>query len=386
MDSFIALMTGTPQLVDPQCIVSSPPFLDRAAHQADLRLVDDLKELLGSALGLALLALLLADLVLDEGGVVRVEAQHDLLVAQRVLLLDAGALRQGSALGGAENALDFGAVDQTAQVGLRDDVGRQQEVLLQLRGLGGGAVDVVQGLESGRGPDDEAAKVTTGSQLEEVQGIDGAGLDTGQVASARDELLAVNLGVVDDERATALAVAATTELALTSTELLGLLSLLDVGASTNSLEDGQSGGSLGSSTVLENSRVDNKGDFGDVRDLVATGQQQRGDGGSSQGRGSSESPVVKVVSMGIFGQRLISQIREHSLLALVDLDVPLAPGLGGREHATGTAHVTEGSLTGTVSTTTGDTGNTGNSTTCVENIRQSIVLVISVLPFHARLY
>lgn len=55
---------------------------------------------------------------------------------------------------------------------------------------------------------------------------------------------------------------------------------------------------------------------------------------------------------------------KNSLLALVDLDVPLAPGLGGSEHATGTAHVTEGGLTGTVSTTTGDTGDTGNSTTC----------------------
>ena len=51
------------------------------------------------------------------------------------------------------------------------------------------------------------------------------------------------------------------------------------------------------------------------------------------------------------------------LLALVDLDVPLAPDLGGREHAAGTAHVTEGGLTGTVSTTTGDTGDTGDSAT-----------------------
>lgn len=53
------------------------------------------------------------------------------------------------------------------------------------------------------------------------------------------------------------------------------------------------------------------------------------------------------------------------LLALVDLDVPLAPDLGRGEHAAGTAHVTEGSLTGTVSTTTRDTGDTGDSATCV---------------------
>jgi hypothetical protein len=62
----------------------------------------------------------------------------------------------------------------------------------------------------------------------------------------------------------------------------------------------------------------------------------------------------------------------NSLLALVDLDVPLSPDLGRGKHATGTAHVTEGSLTGTVSTTTRDTGNTGNSTTCSHDRQQSV--------------
>lgn len=53
----------------------------------------------------------------------------------------------------------------------------------------------------------------------------------------------------------------------------------------------------------------------------------------------------------------------NSLLALVDLDVPLAPDLGRGEHATGTAHVTESSLASAVSTTTRDTRNTGDSAT-----------------------
>jgi hypothetical protein len=57
----------------------------------------------------------------------------------------------------------------------------------------------------------------------------------------------------------------------------------------------------------------------------------------------------------------------NSLLTLVDLDVPLSPDLGRGEHATGTAHVTEGSLTSTVGTTTRDTGNTRDSTTCIQN-------------------
>ena len=50
-----------------------------------------------------------------------------------------------------------------------------------------------------------------------------------------------------------------------------------------------------------------------------------------------------------------------SLLSKVDLLVPSPPDLGGCEHATGTAHVTECCLTSTVSTTSGDTRNTCDS-------------------------
>lgn len=92
-----------------------------------------------------------------EGAGVRVEAEEDLLVAQRVLLLDGAALGAGLALGGAQDALDLGAVDETGEVGLGDDVGGQEEVLLEGGGLGGAAVDLVESLEGGRGPDNEAA-------------------------------------------------------------------------------------------------------------------------------------------------------------------------------------------------------------------------------------
>lgn len=238
------------------------------------------------------------------------------------------------------------------------------------RGLGGGAVDLVQGLEGSRGPDDEATEVTTRGELEEVEGGDGAGLDTGDVAESSDELLAVNLGVVNDQRATALAVAAATELTLTSTELLGLLGLLDIGTGTNSLQEAEGSSGLGNGSSLKGGRVDDQGNLGDVVDLVATGEEQGNGSGGSQSGADSVSPRWDRLEWKGFSQdmgRFFFLPREsggNSLLALVDLDVPLAPDLGRGEHATGTAHVTEGSLTGTVSTTTGDTGDTGNSTTC----------------------
>lgn len=186
---------------------------------------------------------------------VGVEAQHDLLVAQRVLL-NTGTLGQRATLGGAEDALDFGAVDQTAQVGLGNDVRRQQEVLLEVRRCCGSAVYAVKSLESSRGPDDESAEVATRGQLEKVESIDRAGLNTGQVASTLDELGTINLGVVDDEGSTALAVTAASHLTLTSSQLLGLLSLDNIGRGAHSGQDGESVGGLSGGTSLEGGGVD----------------------------------------------------------------------------------------------------------------------------------
>jgi hypothetical protein len=53
--------------------------------------------------------------------------------------------------------------------------------------------------------------------------------------------------------------------------------------------------------------------------------------------------------------------------------VPLAPDLGGSEHAAGTAHVTEGSLTGTVSSATRDTGDTGDSAASSPGLGRGLV-------------
>ena len=231
---------------------------------------------------------------------VRVEAQHNLLVAQRVLLLDVSTLGNGTTLGGAQDALDFGAVDQTGEIGVGNQVGRQQEVLLELGGLGGGAVDVVEGLEGGGGPDDETAEVATGGELEEVEGVDIAGLAAGHVAEALDELLAINGGIVDDKRTAALGVTSASHLTLTSSELLGLLGLEHIGTSTNGGQDLEGSGSLGGSSTLEDGRVNDQGNLGDGGDLVTTGEQQRSDGRSSQSGGSSESPLRS--SMLVIGQ------------------------------------------------------------------------------------
>lgn len=125
---------------------------------ATTRLVlHDLEELRSQRRRLATLSLLLTQLLLLESSSIGVQAQQDLLVLERVLLLYTSTLGLGLALGCAQDALDFRAVDQAGKVGLGNDVGRQEEVLLQGRGLSGRSVNFVEGLEGSGGPDDEAA-------------------------------------------------------------------------------------------------------------------------------------------------------------------------------------------------------------------------------------
>jgi hypothetical protein len=287
----------------------SSTMLSHQAIVTRLVLVESLKETSGGSLGLASLSLLGTLVLLDESSVVGVKTEQNLLVAERVLLLDGSALGQGGTLGGVEDALDFGAVDQTGKVGVGNNVGGDQEVLLELRGLGGGAVDVVEGLEGSRGPDDEAAEVTTRGELEEVQGVDVAGLDTGQVAETLDELLAIDGGVVDDKGTAALAVAAATELALTGAELLGALGLQDILGGTDGGQDLVGGSGLGGLGTLESGRVNDQGNLGNTRDGVTTGQQKGSDSRGGDSRGNSEAS-----------------------LSLGDADVPSSPDLGRSEH------------------------------------------------------
>lgn len=318
---------------------------------------DELRSKLGS---LGLLDLGLAKLLGGKLLGVGVEPEQNLLVDERVLLLDSSTLGDGAALDGAEDGLNLRGVDERGNVGLLDNGGREEEVLLERRRLSGGAVDLVKSLESGRGPDNEAAQVTTRSELEEVEGVDGRGLDTGNVAESRDELLAVGLGVVDDQRTAALAVAAATELTLTGTELLRGLDLLDISTGTDSLQEGDGSGGLGDGSVGESGRGNDEGNLGDGGDVVTTSQQQSGAGRSSQGRGGSEAPTINIsCALGI------ALYLADSLLAEVDLLVPLPPDFGGSEHAARAALVTKGSLTSTVGTTAGDTGDTGDGTTCL---------------------
>jgi hypothetical protein len=238
-----------------------------------------------------LLGLLLAKTLLLVRGGVGVEAEHDLLVLERVLLLDVGTLGDGTATDGAEDALNLGAVDELVEVGLGHAVLGEEEVALELRGLGGAAVDGVEGGEGVGRPDDETAKVTTRGELEEVEGVDVAALDTGDVAEGLEELLAVLGRVVDDQGAATLDVATVPQLTLTGAELAGVLDLLDIGGGTDGGEEVDGLGGLLHGTIGEGGAGDDERDLRDGTDAVATGEEKGSAGRSSNGGNGGETPV-----------------------------------------------------------------------------------------------
>ncbi len=117
--------------------------------------------------------------------------------------------------------------------------------------------------------------MATRSKLEQVEREDGAGLDTRDVAERKSGLLAIGLGVVDDERPTTLAVTTTTELTLTGTEFLGCADAGKVWACTDGLQKGDSCRGFGNFAAFESGGRNDERDFRNASNLVTTGKEKR---------------------------------------------------------------------------------------------------------------
>jgi hypothetical protein len=188
-------------------------------------------------------------------------------------------------------------------------------VLLDGRDLVEGTEDLIKSGESTLSPDYESTKVTTRSELEEVEPLDVNELYTRDVAESLHDTLIL---AVNNERSTALTVPAVPHLALASTELAGVGNFDNVGVSLERLQESDS--LLGLGERLGGARNDER-NFLDLFDTVATSEDEGGKGRGGEGRDDSEAALVPV-----------------------NFDVPLAPGFCGSKHAPATAHVTEGSL------------------------------------------
>jgi len=174
-------------------------------------------------------------------------------------------------------------------------------------------------------------------QLEQIQGIDIGGLDSGDISETPDDIRV--WCVMNDERTTSLAVSSIPHFPSTSAEFLGRTDLVDVMVSVDASEQSDSILRLGKRSEV---RIFNdERNFEDRRDSVAAGHDKRWDGGGSDGRNS-----------GI------------SLLIEIDFDVPFAPGLGGGKTTATTTHVAKRSLAGTMGSSAANTGDTSDSSSC----------------------
>jgi len=174
--------------------------------------------------------------------------------------------------------------------------------------------------------------VATRGEVEQVEALDVGDIHTGEVAEGLDDLGA--LGAIDDERALAVDVAAVAHLPLAGADGDGVLGLLGVGVGADLLEDLERLGGL-----LDGLRRvgDDQGHLWDGLDAVAARLDEGRDGGGGERGGDGDAAEVDV-----------------------DAVVPLAPDLGGREHAAAAAHVAEGSLAGAVGAASRDAGDTGH--------------------------
>ena len=191
----------------------------------------------------------------------------------------------------------------------------KQVISLVYSGLVKGAKDIIELSERSLSPDNKAADVTTGCELQKVETTDVDGFDARQIAKCLHD---ATIFTVDYERAAALAMATVTQLSLTGAKLARVGDLYDVAVRTEGLEKRNGLLRLGEGL---NVIADDEGNLLDLLDTVAASEDERRKRRGSKGRNGSKAALV-----------------------LIHLDVPPAPGLRRCEHATTATHVTEGGL------------------------------------------
>lgn len=234
---------------------------------------------------------------------------------------------------GAGELVDLIGGNEATKVGVGHHRAGDLEALLVLAVLGDSTKDAVQSVESTLGPDAESAKVTSRGESKETKASDIDELNTRKISEGLSKTIVL---LVDDERTTLLNVSSISHFTLTGSESAGSLDLSNITVDVKFLEDGD--GFLGLLDLL-NVILDDNGELVGLVNLVTTGHDKgRKTGGGNGGSGG------------------------HSSHVKVDLSMPSSPDLGGGKESTSTAHVTEGTLSRSVGTTTTDSGDTGDGT------------------------
>jgi len=248
-----------------------------------------------------------------------------------------------------EHLSDFLSLEKLGQIGDGHLGLGKVEAALLLGSHTPCSVEGVQLLEGSLGPDAETADVTARSKLQKVEFADLDGVDAGDISEGLGQTL---IFIVDDERSTLLDAPAVAHLSLSGPHPLGLVDLVNIVVGSGPLQEDL--GLLGLGERLDLVGHD-KWALGGSLDAVTFGHDEGWDASGSDGR-------------------------DHGVPLLGDRDLAVPPpvDLGGGEHVTSTAHVTESSLAGTVGTTSTDTGNTSHGTSSTPGLGASLVTGITV--------
>jgi len=275
---------------------------------------------------------------------VGVESLHHVSVLEGVLL--GLIVSSNGSLDGTELGLNLIRVDNSSEIGALH--GGTVEVVSSLLNsdLVVGTEDGIKGGEGLGSVDNESTDVTTGGEHEEVKSVDVASVNSGQVTGVSGNVGIVV--VVDDQGSLSHGESGVSHLTLSVSDGLGGTDSGEIGTTTDGGDSGEHGtGGL--------SRVDigNKGELGARLNSVSSGENERGTSGGSEGGGNGVS-----------------------LLVGVNLSVPLSPGTEGGEHASLSAHVTEGGLSSSGGTGSGNSGNTSDSTSSSPGLSRVLVTLL----------
>jgi len=250
-------------------------------------------------------------------------------VLQGVLFAD---VENGLSDHGAHAALNFVRVDDTTKVGVSHDGTGKGKALFE---LGLGLVASKERVQTHKGilkPDDKSTQMTSRGEFQQVESVHMKSFNTRQIPQSLKQ--GALLGI-DDKRASPLYASPVPHLTLTSADGSGIFDFLNILIGLKTLQQSHS---LFGFDYFSNALVgENKRNLGNAFNAVSSSQNEGRQSRCSQGRADSET-----------------------LLADVYLPVPSPPNLGGCEHPTTTAHVAEGTLACTVSTTSRYARNTSN--------------------------
>ena len=241
-----------------------------------------------------------------------------------------------------DNRLDLIGVNDSGKIGIGHLSGREGTL------TGSGTVHSIKLGEGGFSVDDESTHVSSWGKLKKVKSLDVAKLNTGEVS---ESLFNSVIGGIDDKWSSSHGVSAVTHLTLTGSNLLGVNASSDILVGTDLVQT-----SLGGSALAHVLNVSNdQRALWDLGDGMTSGHDKGWNGGGGKSRGNGEST-----------------------LSLVDLPVPLSPGLGWGEHSTGSAHVSERGLTGSLGSSSGNSWNSGNGSTSSPRNGRGLVSSIQV--------